>query len=89
MKTIWKFPIETTHVQNVSMPEGARILSVNTQMDKPCIWAVVETENKPQMRTFKTYGTGHGLPEHYAIDVYVGTYLVSGDSLVFHVFETF
>lgn len=87
MKTIWKFPIETVDAQVVSMPEGARILSVASQNEQPCIWVMVETENKPVERKFSTYGTGHPIRDDFP--VYVGTYMLSDGALVLHVYETF
>jgi hypothetical protein len=87
MRTIWKFSIKTMDEQTVQMPEGARVISVGAQNEIPCIWAMVETDNKPVARKFSTYGTGHEIREDFPI--YAGTYMLHGGSLVFHVYETF
>jgi hypothetical protein len=63
MRTIWKFPLETTDEFYLMMPAGAEILHVATQRDAPCIWAVVETENPPVKRFFTLIGTGYPVPE--------------------------
>lgn len=85
MKRIFKYPLKVDGVQAVAMPEGAIVLTVQTQGDTPCVWAEVHPDAKPIKRKFVTYGTGHpmtdGLAQHY-----VGTYQLGGGALVFHVF---
>lgn len=49
-KTIWKFELETTGNQTLKMPIGAEILSVQTQFDKPCLWALVEPNAEKEDR---------------------------------------
>ena len=83
--TIWKFSLETTDEQTVEMPAKAEILSVQTQSEIPCIWAMVNPENKKVKRVFHIFGTGHCVPN--ADRKFVGTYLLQGGVLVFHVFE--
>ena len=84
MKTIWKFPIQTTDEQIVSMPIGAEILCVQVHNAFPCLWALVNPINPQYFRIVRVVGTGHPCFELNMSD-YVGTYqLPSG--LVFHVF---
>lgn len=40
--TIWKFPVPVADEVEVSMPTGARILSLNIQDGQPRIWAFVD-----------------------------------------------
>jgi len=85
MQAIWKFPLEVTDSWRVEMPAGADVLTVQTQRDKPFLWAIVDTEEEVVVRTFATYGTGH---EHFSISgQYVGTYKLENDFFVFHVFD--
>jgi hypothetical protein len=87
MKVIWKFTLEVNGEQRVTMPIGARLLTVQVQNDVPCLWAIVDTSNiKPEDHIIKMYGTGH---EHKEIDgTYLGTFqMMVGSALVFHVFE--
>ena len=85
MKTIWKYPIETTEVQQIGMPQGAEILCVQMQASTPCLWALCEHAAPRQPRTIRIFGTGNPITEEPGR--YIGTYQLSGGALVFHVFE--
>jgi hypothetical protein len=83
MKTIWKF--ELPKQGKILMPKGAEILTVQTQNEIPCIWAVVNPDADKEERTFVIYGTGF---EFQLIDYkYIGTFQMHSHGLVFHVFE--
>ena len=85
MKTIWKF--ELPKQGNVEMPKGAEILTVQTQNEKPCIWALVNPDAEKEERAFVIYGTGHYFQ---LIDYkYIGTFQLNEGRLVFHVFESY
>jgi hypothetical protein len=85
MKSIWKFPLEITDRQVVRVPRRAVILSVQTQNGVPCIWALVDTEEETEERTFFVYGTGHEcFSEAFR---FIGTFQVRQETLVFHLFE--
>lgn len=85
MKTIWKFPINITDGQELSIPEGGKILCVQTQAEIPCIWVLVDPKNKKIKRKIFVYGTGHPV-DNDNIN-YIGTFQTG--PLVFHVFEEF
>ena len=89
MKTIWKFPIPTTDIQEISIPQGAEILTVQMQGDMPCLWAIIDTDASLEPRTILTLGTGHkGLElSNGGQPRYIGTYQIFGGSLIFHVFD--
>lgn len=42
METIWKFELQTTDEQVISIPEKYQLLCVQTQFGKPYLWAKVE-----------------------------------------------
>lgn len=84
-KTIWKFPIRTIDLQFITIPQDFEILSVHTQNGNPCIWAKVIPDNKSRKLTIRVFGTGHPIEEDSQL-VFIGTYLIHQDSLVFHVF---
>ena len=86
MKTIWKFPLSSMDVNYIKMPEGAKILTVQTQMETPCIWALVNPTAQMTQRVFRTVGTGHDLPEQNPHN-YIGTFQLMAGQLVFHLFE--
>lgn len=81
---IWKFELETTDMTGVDMPAGAKILTMQEQHGKPCIWALVDTCLPKENRVFCIHGTGHEVSSPHAKE-YVGTYQLLGG--VFHVFE--
>ena len=83
MKTIYKYEISPLHTA-IEMPKGAELLSVKTQNNTPCLWALVDTDQPPEDRFLVVFGTGHPVVNH---GKYLGTFLIENDSLVFHVFE--
>lgn len=90
MKSIWKYQIPLEDKFSLEIHEGARILALQTQEDRPCIWCLVDNMKPRHVRHFETYGTGHVITGA-ALDPgsqYIGTYQVrSIGTLVFHVFE--
>ncbi len=86
MKTIYKYQLEIEDSQVVQMPLDAEILKVDTQKAHPCLWAMVETDHVLEDRIIQIRGTGHpaiGLTK----EDYLGTFIMLGGDLVFHVFE--
>lgn len=87
-KTIYKYELKTEDIQTVTMPVNAEILAIQTQHERPYLWALVDPNAKPEVRAFETFGTGH--PVHCDMGVhriYQGTYQLANGALVFHVFE--
>ena len=83
MLTIWKFQLEVTDEQPINMPNGAQILSIQVQHEKPYIWAMVDPDAEKKNSTIQIFGTG--LPVTNP-GIFIGTFQVSGGSLVFHAF---
>lgn len=47
MRTVYKYPLLILDEQEVELPFGAHILTVDVQRGEPCLWALVEsTEHK-------------------------------------------
>lgn len=88
MKTIWKYLLSYPF-EVCMMPEGAKILTVQTQGGCPVIWAEVDPQAEKERRAFRTLPTGHvwdnDAQEDYA-NAYVGTVQIG--ALVFHIYET-
>lgn len=85
MRAIYKYPLETAEYQQVALPVGHKILSVQLQGRQLCLWAVVDV-NQPStvLREVYMVGTGHPfdadqLLPHYFATVQQGVY-------VWHVF---
>ena len=85
MKTIWKYELKTTDVQEIEMPKNSKILCVHVQNGIPCIWCFVDTEKPISSITIRTFGTGHEF-DHSKYIEYVGTYQLFDGNGVFHVF---
>lgn len=86
-KAIFKFPLEATDLQEISIQKGAEILTVQTQHGIPQLWAVVDPQAEKEVRAIRIVGTGHFLGEELTRRGYIGTFQIAGGSLVFHVFE--
>jgi len=70
------------------MPKDAEILTIQTQRDKPYIWALVNPENEKELRHFEIYGTGHDINDEEGINrKYINTFQLYNGSYVFHLFE--
>lgn len=87
MKTIYKYPIEITDEQALTLPVNARILTVQMQEGKSCLWAMIDTEEKrTEQVSISIYGTGHPIADSENL-TYLGTVQTLGGQLVFHVFR--
>ena len=88
-RIIYKYPLEVTDVRNISLPIGAEILTIQAQNETPCLWALIDPNEKAiEIRTIEIFGTGH--PVGYDMGVsrkYISTFLLRGGQLVFHAFE--
>ncbi len=83
-KKIWKYTLECDCM--LTMPFGSKVLSVEVQHGKICLWALVNpTEIETEDRTFIVYGTGHEVTETNL--EFIGTTLMDNGALVWHVFE--
>jgi hypothetical protein len=83
----WRIPYEVDFA--LDMPEGAEILTVQTQYqgtsdEQGALWALVDPTATPQKRLFRLVGTG---VRGDRPGPYVGTFQLTGGSLVLHVFE--
>ena len=85
---VWKFSVLVNNDFIVPMPEGAKILTVQTQREIPQIWALVDPRAPMRDRRFRLAGTGHPIQVAEAGNLaYVGSFQVEQETLVFHLFE--
>jgi len=93
MNAIYKYQLPVQDQVELEMPEGAQILTVQTQEAHggglPHLWAIVNTETSlKERRVFRIHGTGHQFRDEVGKrEIYLGTFQLHGGSLVFHVFE--
>jgi hypothetical protein len=84
--TIHKFNVRPDDYA-LSMPKGAKLLTVQMQYNEPELWALVDLHAPEVRRRFVTVPTGTPLPDEIATFVYVGTFQLHGGALVFHLFD--
>lgn len=84
--SVWKYTLDAKDIQELETPAGSKILSVHAQRDEICIWALVDTF-EPGYETRQVYIAPTGRDSGYVEGkVFLGTVLLEGGSLVFHVF---
>lgn len=81
---IWKFEVKNGLI---SMPKGAKILSIQTQKNYPQMWVWVDPSQPKEDRYFEVFGTGHKMHTTKCTRLYIGTYQVNAGDLVYHLFE--
>lgn len=87
-KTIWKFPLETTDVQEIQTPANAKMLSVGLDPEGAlCLWALVNPKEDLEAITVNIVGTGNPVPRSVLMwSEFLGT--VTDGPYVWHVFYT-
>lgn len=85
MNTIWKFTLTLTDRQEITLPAGAQLLTVQLQDGEPRLWALVDGYvGLTQVRTIEIHGTGNPI-ESGPQRQYVATF--QQPPFVWHVFE--
>ena len=90
-KVIWKFPIlKMLEEFELDIPKGAEILTVQMQSGRAQLWALVESQQSTEKRTFFVCGTGQEVHPSIADGRghYIGTFQEEGGALIWHFFET-
>lgn len=84
MQTIWKYQVEFNDLFQVSMPKSAEVLSVQIQNGAPVMWAIVNPDEEKRIRTFRLSRTGHPISGKL---IFIDTFQIEDEGLVFHLFE--
>ena len=85
---IWKYQLKLTDGQNISMPKGAEILTVQVQDGSPCLWALVDPKAETEARFIEIFGTGSPILSDMGVSrEYISTFQMREGSFVFHAFE--
>ena len=87
MQAIWKYEVPVTDGSDIDMPAGAKVLTVQVQHQRLCLWVIVNPASPVETRRFKVIGTGHEHDECLTALTYIGTAQMAGGALVWHVFE--
>lgn len=83
MKSVWKFEILQVNHNAVSMPKGAKLLTVGYQCGQLCVWAEVDPTAPQETRALLVTGTGWDIEDEFV--EYIGTAFI--EAYVFHVYE--
>ena len=85
--TVWKYAVPLTDTFSLSLPVGARVLTVQVQAGQGVmLWALGDPDQETRLRYFRLVGTGHAIDEVHALE-YVGSVQLDQGTLVFHLFE--
>jgi len=81
---IFKYAVNVIDDQEIEMPKGAQILTVQVQDGLPWIWVAFTEGMETVKRKIVLMGTGHtrDMP-----GVYIGTFQLAGGRLIFHLFD--
>lgn len=85
MRTIFKYELEVTDLQEVPMVKDAEILTVMVQRDIPCVWAIVDPQKPIASRLIAIVGTGNQCK--YNAYGYIGSFQLMEGGFVGHVFD--
>ena len=86
MDAIYKYELNTTIPTDLALPEGAQVLDIQMQNEKPVLWARVNVNAKTVQRTFVPVPTGAD-PTHLEPAKYIKTVQFLKGALVFHFYE--
>lgn len=88
-RVIWKYQLEVTDVQDLEIPIGSILLSVQTQNEIPCLWALIyNTEAEKEIIRLRTMGTGNPInDEDFDPRDFLGTYQLKNGAFIGHVFQ--
>lgn len=87
--TIFKYQMPVLEQFSMTLPEGAKIIRMADEGGMFWLWAVVNTEAKPEERHFRAFKTGGQIPEGLQLE-YVGCCAVFVQmELMLYIFEDF
>jgi hypothetical protein len=85
MSIVYKY-ILANDINEIFVPKGSRVISVQAQKDNVCLWILLPLDPELDLvkRTFRIFGTGVDIPDDARHEP-IGT--VQIDWMVWHVFE--
>lgn len=84
-KKVFKYPL-THSINNIDLPDGAQVLTVQMQGNEVMMWALVDPNALPKRREFQVVETGQKFTfDDRTPPVYIET--VQMGVMVWHVFE--
>lgn len=86
MRQVFKYPIPLEDHFELELPEVNRVLKVDVQLNRPMLWVLVDPTRKTEPSKFRLAGTGHEIADG-DYNEYIGSFQLSGGSLIFHLFR--
>lgn len=87
-QTIWKYRLGLKEYQELTLPTGSKILTVQNQAELPCLWALVDPDIKTiDIRLIEIFGTGNPIAPNFTRREYISTFQLRDGDFVYHVFE--
>ncbi len=86
MSTIWKYELTVEGIQDLYVPGGGKILCVQVQRERPCVWMLVNPDEDTKLHRIWIFGTGQPDIDTSGL-TYIGTFQLYDGGLVFHVFD--
>lgn len=104
MRTIYKYPLKVCDKQIIRVPREfverydeyrgvnsikGQVLHIGVQDEIPMLWCLVNPDAETVEYRIATFGTGVEIPSYYNKGNYIGSYMLHGGDIVFHVFEEY
>lgn len=84
--TIWKYQLEITDRQEITVPAEGIFLCAQTQHGIPCLWAEVDPDKPHEKRIIRIIGTGNPGGDLSTMN-YLGTVQTANGQLIWHIYE--
>jgi hypothetical protein len=84
MNTIYKYPFVIDDLFTLELPLGHQVLSFQYQGSIPCLWIMVNPENKKQIVRFRVIGTGHSIKDAHRLEFIAS---MQDAPFVWHIFK--
>ena len=83
---VWKYPLETTYQQTITVPIGSKFLSLIEQGGVPTMYFLVnDSEETKETIVISMRGTGHPVEREMSrASQYIGTISTFGGQLIWH-----
>lgn len=83
---IFKYELLIVPVQQISLPENAKIMTVQFQGNQLCLWAMVNPHSYDEYRYIRIAATGEKITDESDLK-YINTVQQFDGELIWHVFE--
>lgn len=84
---IFKYELHIVSRQQITIPAGSNILAVQPHKDKICLWALVDTTAKHEIRIIEVTETGQSFRPLHPDQSRRHLDTVQQDGMVWHIFE--